>query len=94
MKELKYKTIECPIIYNYIDKATDDSWEYIVSIKDESYNLLHIKIILRIKIVEDRIQKGMYLLNTKGDMLANLSMWKNIARLTKEHVKVYKVRMW
>ena len=25
MKELKYKTIECQVIYNYIDKATDDS---------------------------------------------------------------------
>ena len=24
-KFVKYKTIECQVIYNYIDKATDDS---------------------------------------------------------------------
>ena len=45
------------------------------------------------KMIEDRIQSGMYLLKASGDMLASFSMWKNIAKLTEEQVKVYRVKI-
>ena len=88
MEKLKYKVTERHVVDNDIDKAADDTWENVVGIENESYGLLHISIILIIKTIEDRIQKGMYFLKTCVDMFASLNTWKNIVKLTDEQVKV------
>ena len=88
MEKLKHKVTERHVVDNDIGKAADDTWENVVGIENESYGLLHISIILIIKTIEDRIQKGMYFLRTCVDMFASLNTWKNIAKLTDEQVKV------